>query len=48
MSFIKNWLLLLFAVAPTYLLSDDSNTVKQVSLEIYPKWYSQDNLTIQG
>jgi hypothetical protein len=27
---------------------DDSSTAKQVSLEIYPKWYSSDNVTFQG
>ncbi len=52
MSFMKNWvllLLLLFTAAPLSLLSNDSNsTIQQVSLEIYPKWYSQDNITIQG
>ena len=51
MSLIKNWVLLLsllFTAAPLSLLSDDSNTEKQLSLEIYPKWYSQDDITIQG
>jgi hypothetical protein len=50
MSFMKNWVLLLsllFTAAPLSLFSNDSNsTIQQVSLEIYPKWYSQDNITI--
>jgi hypothetical protein len=47
---MRNWLLatLLFTLAPLSLFSNDNNIAKQVSLEIYPKWYSQDDITIQG
>jgi hypothetical protein len=48
---VKKWvflLLLLLSVAPASLVADESNTAKQVSLEVYPKWYSNDNMTIQG
>jgi len=48
---MKKWVLLLsllFTVAPPSLFCADSNTAKQVSLEIYPKWYSNEDMTIQG
>ena len=50
---MKKWvflllLLLLLSVVPASLFADESSTAKQVSLEIYPKWYSQDDITIQG
>ncbi len=51
MSFMKNWvllLLLLLVSAPLSLFSAESSTVHQGSFEIYPKWYSQDDITIQG
>ena len=52
MSFMKNWvlllpLLLLYAV-PSTLFSEDSTHTKQFVFEVYPKWYSQNNITLQG
>jgi len=48
---MKKWvllLLLLFSIVPASLVADESSTAKQVSLEIYPKWYSDNDITIQG
>jgi hypothetical protein len=48
---MKKWvllLLLLFSAFPSALSAEESSTSKQVALEIYPKWYSSDNMTIQG
>jgi len=43
------WLILLsLFVLPAALAADESTTAKQISLEIYPKWYSSDNVTFQG
>jgi hypothetical protein len=44
---MKKWIYLLF-LAPLLLLSAESDTAQQIALELYPKWYSQDNITIQG
>jgi len=49
---MKNWvfllsLLLLYAV-PSTLFGEDSANAKQFVLEVYPKWYSQNNITFQG
>ncbi len=40
------WLLL--SLLSTTLAAEESSAAKQVSLEIYPKWYSSDNVTFQG
>jgi len=44
---MKNWLRLFFIV-PILLISAENDSAQQVSLEFYPKWYSQDNISIQG
>ena len=41
---MSTWLLLLF----TPLSAAEEDAFRQVSLEIYPKWYSQDDFTLQG
>ena len=40
--------LLLFSGIPILLLAEESSSVRQMALEVYPKWYSQEDLTIQG
>ena len=45
---MKKMLALLFTILPLSLFSAESNTAQQGSLEIYPKWYSNDDMTIQG
>ena len=41
-------LALLFTILPLSVFSAKNNSAQQVSLEIYPKWYSENDLTIQG
>ena len=41
-------IVLLFTLLPLSLFSGESNTAQQLSLEIYPKWYSGEDMTIQG
>jgi hypothetical protein len=37
-----------FLFSPIVFLSAESDTAQQITLELYPKWYSQNKITIQG
>jgi len=41
-------LLLSLSLLPAALAAEESSAAKNVSLELYPKWYSSDNVTFQG
>ena len=41
-------MIFLLIVSPVSLFCVENDTLKQVSLEFYPKWYSGDNITFQG
>jgi hypothetical protein len=48
---MKIWiqlLLLLLTLFPSTLSSDNNSAARQILLEVYPQWYSKDDMTIQG
>jgi hypothetical protein len=48
-SLIKTYLLsLMLIVAPVPVFGDEGGTARELVLEVYPKWYSHEDMTLQG